>query len=241
MSTAYYGRAVPLALRRFARLKCIPHAKPNHQIVLPGDLPSGVHVVLLINRLRQIEHADSWLGVREAWDRLLAENGIRQQGEMQMYICCMLPSFWPQRWWWKWRIRGWANLVQKDYPDVHLLAAPQNVQFYSDMCIHNDRRAYAMVIRNDGEILWGSHDKFEEKLQERQMVQIVREEVDWRIDEADRLLEGGPKLALGSDANIEAAETGTPGEAEPVSHVTRSHDGDSGDDDGDSGDDDQRR
>mmetsp|Transcript_95991 Transcript_95991/g.291583 ORF Transcript_95991/g.291583 Transcript_95991/m.291583 type:complete len:208 (+) Transcript_95991:152-775(+) len=197
MSCAHYGRAVPLALRRFAQLPCALHAQRGGQLVLPGGAPPGVHVVLLLSRRRHIEHVDSWLGVREAWERILAERGIRREGEMQMYICCLLPRFWPLRWMWRRRMDQWASLLREEHPAVHLLhTSTWSSAFYSSMQIHNDGRAYAMVVRNNGEILWASHDAFKEHLQEQAMVRAVREECSWRLDEQQRLLEGRVAVAL---------------------------------------------
>merc|ERR1712226_970891 len=84
------------------------------------------------------------------------------------------------------------------------------------MQIHNDGRAYAMVIRNDGEILWASHDKFKEHLQERSMVNVVNRECEFRIDEQERLLESGKISAVleaspQSESPEEAADGGGAG------------------------------
>merc|ERR1719410_167511 len=144
MSTAYYGRAVPLALRRFVRLSCERHGTQSQkagQLVLPSGLPSGVHVVFLLNRRRQIEYADSWLGVREAWERILQDRNLGRKGEMQMYICCLLPRFWPLRWIWRWRITQWQDLLQEEgVPSVHLLSTAEwrKNGFHDQLQIPND-------------------------------------------------------------------------------------------------------
>mmetsp|Transcript_94124 Transcript_94124/g.280897 ORF Transcript_94124/g.280897 Transcript_94124/m.280897 type:complete len:261 (+) Transcript_94124:69-851(+) len=212
MSTAHYGRAVPLALRRFARLRCKqqgpPGAPPLGELELPSGLPPGIHVVLLMRRRRHIEHADSWLGVREAWERVLAERGLRQEGELRLYICCLLPRFWPLRPFWYWRLRQWTRLLEEEglsdaKPDggpaaVHLLTNTtwSRTGFYDQMHLHDDGRAYAMVLRNDGEILWGSHDAFKEHLQEKAMVTVVHRECHYRENEQQNLLPGPPAGAL---------------------------------------------
>ncbi|CAE8605591.1 unnamed protein product, partial [Polarella glacialis] len=173
MSTAYYGRAVPLALRRFVKLPCRVHSPVSLRAVgdiqLPQGMPPGVHVVLLVTRQNHIEHADSWLGVRSAWERLLKERGTGIEGEMQMYICCLLPRFLPLRLMWRWRMRAWGTLLQaEEHSKVHVISTRAWADgFYDKMQIHNDGRAYALVVRNDGEIIWASHDKFKEHLQER--------------------------------------------------------------------------
>uniref|UniRef100_A0A7S1AEU3 Uncharacterized protein n=1 Tax=Noctiluca scintillans TaxID=2966 RepID=A0A7S1AEU3_NOCSC len=192
MSTAHYGRAVPLALRRFVRLPCTKHVfdGPSEQLALPSGMPSGLHVVLLLSRRRHIEHADSWLSVREVWERLLAERALRKEDEMQMYICCLLPRFLPLRWIWRYRMRHWQQLLRDECPSsVHLLSTDEwSAGFHDRMGIHDDGRAYAMMIRNDGEILWASHDAFQEHLQEKDMVRIIKEEVQWRQDNQQALL-----------------------------------------------------
>eukprot|EP00933_Yihiella_yeosuensis_P083628 TRINITY_DN97876_c0_g1_i1.p1 TRINITY_DN97876_c0_g1~~TRINITY_DN97876_c0_g1_i1.p1 ORF type:complete len:219 (-),score=34.80 TRINITY_DN97876_c0_g1_i1:96-752(-) len=197
MSTAHYGRAVPLALRRFVPLPCRIHSAEKLRtigaITIPKELPTGVHVVLMLTRQKHIEHADSWLGVRTAWERLLAEQGTHVKGEMQMYICCFLPKFLPLRLMWRWRMRNWAALLKgEDHDKVHVISTRAWTDgFYEKMQIHDDGRAYAMVVRNDGEILWASHDKFQENLQESEMVHTVKQECQWRQDEAHKLLQGG--------------------------------------------------
>jgi len=239
MSTAHFGRAVPLGLRRFTRLPCAVHsamtppaevvagsattAAAPRTMVLPQSLPPGVHVVLLMNRRRQIEHCDSWLSVREAWDRVLADRGLRQEGEMQMYICCLLPKFWPLRWIWRWRIRQWQELLaEEDHPSVHLLSTTAWTSgFHDTLQIPNDGRAYAMVIRNDGEILWASDDAFKEHLQEKAMVRVVNQECEYRVDEQQKLLQSsvaGGELEEGAESTPARARAGPePGEAPPSS------------------------
>ncbi|CAJ1350417.1 unnamed protein product [Effrenium voratum] len=146
MSTAYYGRAVPLALRRFAKLPCRLHGR-RQELVLPEGLPTGVHVVMLMTRRKHIEHADSWLGVRAACERLLTERGIALKGEMQMYICCLLPRFWPLRWVWRYRMWTWASLLEdEEHKNVHILSSTTwPADFFHRMTIHNDGRAHTMV------------------------------------------------------------------------------------------------
>lgn len=157
---------------------------------LPKGLPQGSHVLLLLSRRKHIEHADSWLSVREAWERLLMERGVHQEGEMQMYIVCLMPRFWPLRWLWRSRMSEWYGLLnQEEYPMVHLVETTAwSEDFHEKMCIHDDGRAYAMVIRNDGEIIWASHDKFRHDLQENLMVRTVNRECEFRIMEQERLL-----------------------------------------------------
>merc|ERR1719362_1494774 len=86
----------------------------------------------------------------------------------------------------------WRALLEEEgHPAVHLLSTKGWASnFHESMHIHNDGRAYAMVIRNDGEILWGSHDAFKEHLQEKQMVRVVSQECEWREEERQRLLQG---------------------------------------------------
>lgn len=219
MSTAHYGRAVPLALRRFVKLPCVTHGS-SKPLLLPSEMPNGVHVVLLLNRLRQIEHADSWLSVRVAWERLLKERGIRTEGDMQMYICCVLPWFPLLRWWWHWRMQQWSQLLQEEHPSVHLLSTSTRARardFYTKMQIPNDSRCYAMVIRNNGEILWASHDKFQEHLQEKDMVRTVNEECDWRITEQDRLLEFKAHSAIEAGDAAESGSTTSGGSGDSAS------------------------
>ncbi|CAJ1350416.1 unnamed protein product [Effrenium voratum] len=205
MSTAYYGRAVPLALRRFAKLPCRLHGR-RQELVLPEGLPTGVHVVMLMTRRKHIEHADSWLGVRAACERLLTERGIALKGEMQMYICCLLPRFWPLRWVWRYRMWTWASLLEdEEHKNVHILSSTTwPADFFHRMTIHNDGRAHTMVIRNTGEILWAGHDRFQENLQEREMVNVVNEECKQREDA--KLLEGGGVEAIESSQDSDVAE-----------------------------------
>eukprot|EP00439_Symbiodinium_sp_Y106_P044277 s1605_g5.t1 len=210
MSTAYYGRAVPLALRRFAKLRCWLHGPRGRRIQdlnLPDDLPTGVHVVMLMTRRKHIEHADSWLGVRTAWERLLMERSLALKGEMQMYICCLLPWFWPLRCMWRYRIRHWASLLlEEEHTQVHIIStASWSRDFFQRMHIHDDGRAYTMVVRHDGEILWAGHDKFQ-PLQEREMVSVVDKECKWRADEAQKLLAGGGVEAIDSPKDESAIE-----------------------------------
>jgi len=202
MSAGYFGRAVPLTLRRFVQLPCIRHSvdRTKDGFLLPKGLPEGVHVVLLLNRRRQIEHCDSWLSVREAWERVLEERGLHVKGEMQMYICCLLPRLWPLRWMWYWRMGQWTNLLQtEDQESVHLLSTTAWAKdFHERMQIHNDGRAYALVIRNTGQILWASDDAFKEHLQQKAMVQVVNEEVNYRMEEhLDMLADPKPEGVLG--------------------------------------------
>merc|ERR1719343_1359421 len=87
----------------------------------------------------------------------------------------------------------WLELLGEEHPSVHLLSTSYSSRdFYKRMHIPHDTRAYAMVIRNDGEILWASHDKFKEHLQEKEMVHTVHREHEWRIDEHERLLGNRP-------------------------------------------------
>ncbi|CAE7272833.1 helY [Symbiodinium microadriaticum] len=142
-----------------AKLRCWLHGPGGRRIQdlkLPDDLPTGVHVVMLMTRRKHIEHADSWLGVRTAWERLLMERSLALKGEMQMYICCLLPWFWPLRWMWRYRIRHWASLLlEEEHTQVHIIStASWSRDFFQRMHIHDDGRAYTMVVRHDGEILW---------------------------------------------------------------------------------------
>mmetsp|Transcript_25199 Transcript_25199/g.57968 ORF Transcript_25199/g.57968 Transcript_25199/m.57968 type:complete len:248 (-) Transcript_25199:59-802(-) len=226
MSTAHYGRAVPVALRRFPKIQChklrLPEVVPesvgsekdgSHQLLLPRGLQDGVHVILLLNRLRQIESADSWLSVREALERHLVEQQLHNEGELQMYICCLLPYFWPLRWLWRWRMQVWDDLLGSEHPAVHIMwSTDWSTSTYDRLGVHNDGRAYALVIRKNGEILWASHDKFKENKHQRLMVKVVREEVQWRTDERAKLLEAGASGALPSGAEVKDAASMPQGE-----------------------------
>eukprot|EP00747_Dinoflagellata_sp_TGD_P166123 gnl/TRDRNA2_/TRDRNA2_188412_c0_seq1.p1 gnl/TRDRNA2_/TRDRNA2_188412_c0~~gnl/TRDRNA2_/TRDRNA2_188412_c0_seq1.p1 ORF type:complete len:249 (-),score=51.37 gnl/TRDRNA2_/TRDRNA2_188412_c0_seq1:52-798(-) len=220
MSTAHYGRAVPLALRRFAKLPCTFHALPPaapSPMMLPHDLPSGINVVLLMPKLRHIEYADSWLAVREVFERLLSERGLQREGELQLYICCLMPRLWPLRWLWRRRIRQWSELAAAEgQTSVHLLSTSgwRKANLHDRLGIHDDGRAYSLMIRNDGEILWASHDNFKEHLQEKVMVRVMQEEAEWRADEKARLLteEGGsrPSALLDEEKGSGGAGAGSP-------------------------------
>merc|ERR1712224_927190 len=101
--------------------------------------------------------------------------------------------------------------VEEEHPSVHFLCSSSWTQsFYDRMGIHNDGRAYAMIIRNDGQILWGSHDKFKENLQEKDMVRVMHEEVEIRVEEQRLLLEKTeaeaqlPDSPNGADPEVEA-------------------------------------
>merc|ERR1711957_1159827 len=112
------------------------------------------------------------------------------EGEMRMYVCCLLPWFWPLRMYWHWKIRQWSELLRKDHPEVHVLSTNAwREGFYERMAIHNDGRLYNMVLRNDGEILWASDDKFKEQVQEKHMVRVAKEEIQTRVDEKQKLIE----------------------------------------------------
>merc|ERR1711972_1312295 len=101
-------------------------------------------------------------------------------------------------------MRVWCDLLRDDYPSVHLLAsAAWTPAFYNRMGLHNDGRAYAMIIRNDGSILWGSHDKFQEHLQEKEMVRAMQEEVEVRVEERQILLEQKKAEALEKSSGSE--------------------------------------
>eukprot|EP00929_Paragymnodinium_shiwhaense_P054461 TRINITY_DN27299_c0_g1_i1.p1 TRINITY_DN27299_c0_g1~~TRINITY_DN27299_c0_g1_i1.p1 ORF type:complete len:280 (-),score=48.30 TRINITY_DN27299_c0_g1_i1:71-910(-) len=257
MSTAHYGRAVPLALRRFRKLPCITHPRPppvasaeadgeggvddaaarasvgasssrapapeSAEFELPSSMPQGLHVVLLLNRLKQIEHVDSWLSVREAWERLLHERGHKQEGELQMYITCLLPRFWPLRWLWRRRMSEWSEMLGDENPSVHMLSSTASQsEFYEKMQIPNDRRLYAMLIRNDGEIIWASHDKFKEHMQEKAMVHVVNRECKWRADEQQKLLEASSKVAGELDETSSQASTSAGDSESPASENSTS-------------------
>merc|ERR1712232_1187464 len=118
-----------------------------------------------------------------------------------MYICCLMPHFFPLRWLWSWRINVWCDLLQETHPSVHILSTGSwSTKFYDRMGIHNDGRMYAMILRNDGSILWGSHDKFKEHLQQQSMVRTMQEEVEVRVEEKLVLLEEKRKAeALSAD------------------------------------------
>lgn len=166
--------------------------------------------MLLLNRRRQIEHCDSWLSVREAWERVLSERGLHVKGEMQMYICCLLPRIWPLRWMWYWRMGQWTELLHEEGQEsVHLLSTTAWAKdFHERMQIHNDGRAYALVIRNTGQILWASDDAFKEHLQEKAMVQVVNEEVTYRREEQLAMLaDPRPEGRLGDGDSAPPAET----------------------------------
>mmetsp|Transcript_50146 Transcript_50146/g.119379 ORF Transcript_50146/g.119379 Transcript_50146/m.119379 type:complete len:298 (+) Transcript_50146:87-980(+) len=256
MSTAHYGRAVPVALRRFPkvqfqrfRLPAAPDlsgtetsensekeggetgrpgeagateaAARRHllkpELLLPKDIGDGVHVVLLLNRLRQIESADSWLSVREVFERQLQEQQLHREGELQMYICCLLPGFWPLRWLWRWRMYVWDDLLGEDHPAVHILSTTEwTSSMYDRLGVHNDGRAYALLIRRNGEIIWASHDKFKENKHERLMVKVIREEVQWREEEQAKLLEGAAP-ALPGEGQARLAGDGATQAAPPSS------------------------
>eukprot|EP00913_Durusdinium_trenchii_P026221 g24600.t1 len=207
MSTAYYGRVVPLALRRFVKLPCRRHSPTGRAVgdlMLPDGLPTGVHVVMLMTRRKHIEHADSWLGVRSACERLLMERQMALKGEMQMYLCCLLPRFWPLRWFWRYRMCSWARLLEEEeQTQVHILSCTKWSSFFQKMQIHNDGRAHTMVIRNDGEILWVGHDRFQEQFHEREMVNVVNEECQSREDA--KLLEGGVTGAIEASEELTVA------------------------------------
>ncbi|CAK9069557.1 unnamed protein product [Durusdinium trenchii] len=172
--------------------------------MLPDGLPTGVHVVMLMTRRKHIEHADSWLGVRSACERLLMERQMALKGEMQMYLCCLLPRFWPLRWFWRYRMCSWARLLEEEeQTQVHILSCTKWSSFFQKMQIHNDGRAHTMVIRNDGEILWVGHDRFQEQFHEREMVNVVNEECQSREDA--KLLEGGVTGAIEASEELTVA------------------------------------
>jgi len=154
---------------------------------------------------------------REVWDRVLKERQIRQDGEMQMYICCLMPRFWPLQWLWKRRMAQWWQLVQEEeVRNVHLVFTDAcRKEFYERMLLHDDGRSYAMVIRNNGEILWGSHDGFKENLQQKEMVRVVNEECQWRMDQHEKLLEASSKGA------IEASKSETCAGKVPTDEITK--------------------
>lgn len=194
MSTAHYGRAVPVALRRFGRLQMIPVKMPHEPVVLPNDLPSGMHCVILLTRLKHIANLDSWLGVRAALERLMGEQSsvARVQGEMNMYVCCLLPWFWPLRILWRYKARKWQERLdtEEEFAKVSLYTSVVDREtFLEKMCIHNDGRSYGLLIQNDGEIMWCSHDGFQPE-QERGVIKVVKEEIIYRETRAERLLEG---------------------------------------------------
>jgi len=220
MSTGYFGRAVPLALRGFSKLQCSRWTaeRTTESFLLPSSLPSGTHVVLLLNRRRQIEYCDSWLSVREAWERVLTDRGLHQKGEMQMYMCCMLPRFWLFRPMWYLRMRQWQDLLQQDEePSVHLLSCTSWSDFHENMQIHNDGRSYGLIIRNDGEILWASDDAFKAHLQEKDMVRVVNKECTWRADEMQKLLQDPT-----AGGRLEGSSSSTPNYAAEETHAAAS-------------------
>eukprot|EP00397_Hematodinium_sp_SG-2012_P046010 GEMP01051845.1.p1 GENE.GEMP01051845.1~~GEMP01051845.1.p1 ORF type:complete len:222 (+),score=49.73 GEMP01051845.1:187-852(+) len=199
MSTAHYGRAVPVAMRRFGRIQIVPVNAPKEPLTLPADLPSGMHCVILLTRLKHIANLDSWLGVREAIDRLMQEQSSVAQvdGEMNMYVCCMLPWFWPWRLLWRYKAWKWQEkLAENEFEKVTLYTAViDRERFLENMCIHNDGRSYGLIIQSDGEIMWCSHDGFEPE-QERGVIKVIREEIVYRETRAERLLEGAPEKRL---------------------------------------------
>eukprot|EP00392_Amoebophrya_sp_AT5.2_P007525 g7540.t1 len=74
MSTAYYGRIVPVALRRFHRVACWPLEKTASATCmqeLPRDLPPGMHFVVFLTRLKHVYHLDSWLNLRRGLDTVV--------------------------------------------------------------------------------------------------------------------------------------------------------------------------
>merc|ERR1712031_78874 len=86
-------------------------------------------------------------------------------------------------------------MLGDDNPNVHLVSTTHwSEDFHEQMCIHNDGRSYGMLVRNDGEIVWASHDKFKEHLQTDHMVRTVNRECEYRIYEQERVL-GARKTA----------------------------------------------
>merc|ERR1711990_332038 len=139
--------------------------------------------------------------------------GIRTEDDMQMYICCMLPRFWPLRWLWRWRMKVWCDLIREEHPSAHIIASSSwTSDFYDHMGIHNDGRSYAMIIRNDGSILWGSHDKFKEHRQQKDMVRVMQEEVEERVEEQRLLLET-------REAEAQLPQSPEPGGESPSFHA----------------------
>jgi len=60
--------------------------------------------------------------------------------------------------------------------------------FLEGICLHNDGRSYGLIIQNDGEIMWCSHDGFQPE-QELGVLKVVKEEIVHRETRAERLLE----------------------------------------------------
>jgi len=113
-----------------------------------------------------------------------------------MYVCCLLPWFWPLRLLWRYKARRWQEKLDADddFTKVSLYTSLiDRDRFLENMSIHNDGRSYGMLIQNSGEIMWCSHDGFQPE-QEQGVIKVVKEEIAYRETRAERLLERGHKI-----------------------------------------------
>lgn len=222
------------------------YAPPSRPFAVPEDLPEGVHLIVLLTRLKHIAHIDSWLGVRAGLEFTTQNDGQMQRfatkNEMNMYICCLLPVFLPWRLLWWYKLSCWyrqlveAASTTSSSPDeqaseegVEQSACPQSStssaeqgdarpaasislqkleflttvtwkqRFFDNMGLHNDGRAYGLLVKNDGEILWCSDDEFKEfekKNNADLVMKAVKEEFVWRETRMNRLLEAAERKMI---------------------------------------------
>ncbi|KAF4657244.1 40S ribosomal protein S3 [Perkinsus olseni] len=127
MSTAHYGRAVPVGLRRFPNLKA-KMIKDSKRVRFPTDLPPGFHIVILMFKNNHHWDAGTWHGLYDKVSQLVdhAHRSILKEYEG---VCPVdddddLPPFTPPklyylwlfgrfRWLWSYfwirRCRKWAT------------------------------------------------------------------------------------------------------------------------------------
>ncbi|CAD7935456.1 unnamed protein product [Amoebophrya sp. A120] len=138
--------------------------------------------------------------------------------EMRMYVVCMLPIFPLTRLMWHFFVRRWRNKLEKYFAEVRslkdhshsesttsikscedplgeeagkiefLTTVTWKSQYFREMKLHEDGRAWGFLVKNDGEILWCSDEDFDEDTQGPMVEKAVEEEVQWRVKRQALLL-----------------------------------------------------
>ena len=157
MSAPYFGKAVPVTLRRFPLL----HAKnlAGAKVGVPNDLPDApFHVVTLNFKNKHVWNARTWAGLHSSLEILLQHKG--ENNSAHIYHLFVFPSLY--RLWspiWKTRCKTWAQ--ENFIPQQNVLVVyGDRDAICNDIGILNDGRQYAFLLRPSGKILFATDGRY---------------------------------------------------------------------------------
>lgn len=155
--SAHFGRAVPVALRRFPAL--FGQTLTGNKVVVPECFPDkGFHLVSLNFKNKHVWNALTWNGLASSLD-LVAQHSNQQS--VEMYYVWLFPLI--HRLWapiWRKRCRQWATERAIDHSQVISVYGDRDA-ICEQIGIHNDGRQYAFLVTQTGKILFGSDGRYQ--------------------------------------------------------------------------------